>query len=105
MAASFIHPKCVLHGAVVGLLFLGCAVWFCLLLPARSWSCSRLQEDPMANLLVCVPLPLHCSISLAVLGTPAGLSFGKYFFFSPLNMSALKVSFIHSFDLCLPLPC
>lgn len=81
MAASFIHPKCVLHGVVVGLLFLGCAVWFCLLLPARSWSCSRLQEDPMANLLVCVPLPLHCSISLAVLGTPAGLSFGKYFFF------------------------
>lgn len=28
-----------------------------------------------------------------------------FFFFSPLNMSALKVSFIHSFDLCLPVPC
>lgn len=81
MAGSFIHPKRVLHGAVVGLLFLGCAVWFCLLLPARSWSCSRLQEDPMAGLLVCVPLPQHCSISLAVLGTPTGLGFGKYFFF------------------------
>lgn len=32
-----------------------------------------------------LPLLLYCFISLAILGTPAGLSFGKYFF-SPLNM-------------------
>lgn len=28
-----------------------------------------------------LPLPLHCFISLAVLGTPAGPSFGKFLFF------------------------
>lgn len=36
---------------------------------------------------------------------PCRAELWKIFFFSPLNMSALKVSFIHSFDLCLPLPC
>ena len=33
-----------------------------------------------------LPLLPHCFFPLAVLGTPAGLSFGKYFFFSPSSV-------------------
>lgn len=89
MPAPLMCPKPVLYRAMAGgLLLLGCAGWFffsprvlseLVLLAAMRGFHGRSERAAL-------PLLLHCFTSLAILGTSAGLSFGKIFFFPLLNM-------------------